>query len=390
MIAAIALLLYLPLLVVDGVFLAEVLLGLRRAKAPPLAGAAPRIALVIPAHNEAGVVGGCVAAMLARAPAGTRALVVAHNCSDGTAEEARAAGAEILVLDEPTRRGKGYALAGGAEHLRADPPEVVIAIDADCVPEGEAFARLAARALAAGTAIQAAYLFRAPAGTPAPVRVSTFAILVKNLVRQRGSMRLGGPALLTGSGMAFPWPLFGSLELATGNIVEDLALGVALVKAGRPPLFEPHALVTSTPSNEAGTQTQRARWEGGFLRTGLASGTRLAAQGLARARWPLLWMGLHLLTPPLTLLLLLNGAAVILFALLALLHVGVGGLLLALAATVALVLAVLAAWWAEGRAVLPGAMLARLPLYFLWKLALYVRIVRGREAPAWIRTERVG
>ncbi len=52
-------------------------------------------------------------------------------------------------------------------------------------------------------------------------------------------------------------------------------------------------------------------------------------------------------------------------------------------------LAVLLAWAREGRAVLPGAMLARLPLYFLWKLALYARIARGREAPAWIRTQRV-
>jgi cellulose synthase/poly-beta-1,6-N-acetylglucosamine synthase-like glycosyltransferase len=31
-------------------------------------------------------------------------------------------------------RGKGHALAFGVAHWRSDPPEVVVVLDADCIP----------------------------------------------------------------------------------------------------------------------------------------------------------------------------------------------------------------------------------------------------------------
>ncbi|QJU57178.1 glycosyltransferase [Sphingomonas sp. AP4-R1] len=379
-----------PLIVTDGVFLIEVLLGLRGNDTGGLARPTGSIALIVPAHNEQSVVRASVEKMIAESPAGTRVLVVAHNCSDATAEQARAGGAEVHVLNEPDRRGKGYALAGGKAALMAAPPATVIVVDADCTPAAGAIARLAATSEKYGRAVQASYLF-APRRDGGPiVQISNFAMLVKNLVRQRGGRRIGAPALLTGSGMAFPWPLYASLDLATGNIVEDLALGVDLVRRSQPPVFEPRATIWSNPSSEQGTGTQRARWEGGFLATARGFGLPLLLRGLARLDWQMLWMGLHLLTAPLTLLLMLNGAAVLLWLLLWLIGAA------PLAAPVAMiglaglvVMAVLAAWAAAGRAMLSASTLIRLPLYMGWKLALYAKIVRGKETPDWIRTERV-
>lgn len=379
----------LPLIAIDLVFLAELVLGLVRGKQVPHGAAAPRIALVIPAHNEAAGVRAAVAAIGAVLPPGARMLVVAHNCSDATAAEARAGGAEVAVLDRADQRGKGYALAFGRDCLALDPPEIVIVIDADCVPEPGTIARIAATARHSGRAVQASYLFRTRPGDAPMVQISNFAVLVKNLVRQRGGKRLGAAALMSGSGMAFPWETFARLDLATGNIVEDLAIGIELVRAGSPPLFDEAATVWSTPSSESGTQTQRARWEGGFLATARVLALPLVAEGIARRRWSLFWMGLHLLTPPLTLLLLGNIAAVAVLAVVAL--VGGPGFVFMLLASLlaAMIVAVFAAWSLEGRAVLSGRVLLRLPLYFLWKLALYARIVRKAERPAWVRTERV-
>ncbi|PZU07004.1 glycosyltransferase family 2 protein [Sphingomonas sp.] len=380
----------LPLIVTDAVFLVEVLLGLRSSGQGGLARPSGSIALIVPAHNEEGVVRASVEKMIAEAPAGTRVIVVAHNCSDGTAEQARAGGAEVHVLDEPDRRGKGYALAGGKAALMAAPPATVIVVDADCTPAAGAIARLAATAEKSGRAVQASYLF-APRRDAGPiVQISNFAMLVKNLVRQRGGRRIGAPALMTGSGMAFPWPVYASLDLATGNIVEDLAMGVDLVRRGRAPLFEPRATIWSHPSSEQGTGTQRARWEGGFLATARIFGLPLLLRGIGRLDWQMLWMGLHLLTAPLTLLLILNAAAVALWGVLWL--IGAAPLVAPIAALGLcglVVVAVLAAWALAGRAMLSAATLARLPLYMVWKLALYARIVRGRETPDWIRTERV-
>jgi cellulose synthase/poly-beta-1,6-N-acetylglucosamine synthase-like glycosyltransferase len=385
-----AVLAWLPLLVIDAVFATEVAAGLAASRrAPALATGPQRIALLVPAHNEEGVVRASVAAMRAASPPGTKVLVVAHNCSDRTAEEAMAGGALVHRLDEPDRRGKGYALAGGRDALALDPPEVVVVIDADCTPDTGSIATLAATAVATGRVAQASYLFRPRPDASPIVQISSFAMLVKNLVRQRGARRIGGPALLTGSGMAFPWASFATLDLATGNIVEDLALGVELVASGRPPVFEERAIVWSTPSNEAGTGTQRARWEGGFVATARRFGLPLLGRGLLQGRWAMIWMGLHLLVLPLTLVLAANAAALGFWALLWLFGLPPGPALFELGVTAFLALLVLAAWAAAGRAMLAGTVLLRLPFYLLWKIALYARILRKREEPAWVRTERV-
>lgn len=378
-----------PLLLIDVVFGTEVLLGLAPGRGRADGSIPERIALVVPAHNEAGAVRAAVQAMRAASPEGTRILVVAHNCSDDTAGEALAGGAEVHRLDQPDKRGKGYALAGGRDALSLDPPEIVIVVDADCAPAPGSIATLAATARATGRPVQASYLFRPRPDAGPVVQISNFAMLVKNLVRQRGGKRLGAAAPLTGSGMAFPWVLFAEADLATGNIVEDLALGVELVGKGKPPVFEERATIWSSPSSEAGTGTQRARWEGGFLGTARSLGLPLLGHGLTRRRWTMIWMGLHLLTLPLTLLLLANGAALVGWALLALLGAPAWPFELALIVTIALVGLVLAAWASAGRAMLAGEVLIRLPLYLFWKLALYARIVRRQEQPAWVRTERV-
>jgi hypothetical protein len=68
-----------------------------------------KLAVVVPAHDEAGGIERCVSSLLtcAQPPNGARVIVVADNCSDDTASRARAAGAEVLVRIDTERRGKG-------------------------------------------------------------------------------------------------------------------------------------------------------------------------------------------------------------------------------------------------------------------------------------------
>jgi len=387
-IAFIFLVLLAPLWLIDCVFLAEVLLGLVPQARRRLPQGPRRIAILTPAHNEQGTIGSSVTAIARCLPEGARHLVIAHNCSDGTADEARAAGADVAALNDPDRRGKGYALAFGRDQLAGDPPDIVIVIDADCTIDPGTIERIADAAVAHGSAIQGSYLFRSRPGDAPVVQISNFAMLVKNLVRQRGSSRLGAPALMTGSGMAFPWPRFAALDLATGNIVEDLAIGLELIAAGAPPAFEEGARIWSVPSNAAGTETQRARWEGGFMATARSTALPLFGRGLARLRWPEIWMGLHLMVPPLTLLLMVNTLAWFASGLLALAGIG-APFQLSSALLAAMLVSVLLAWLVAGREMLEPRMLIRLPFYLFWKLALYARLVRRKEKQDWVRTERV-
>src|SRR3546814_5535943 len=123
---------------------------------------------------------------------------------------------------------------------------------------------LASAAVATGAPVQAANLLVAPPGVSPLVSISNFAMLIKNLVRARGLSRLGGGALLFGTGMAFPWKLFSTMPLATANMVEDLELGIALAHTGVSVRFDDMALVTSPAANLANSRGQRSRWEHGF------------------------------------------------------------------------------------------------------------------------------
>ena len=64
---------------------------------------------------------------------GDQLLVVADNCSDDTAAVASMLPApkSSNAMISP-RFGKGYALDWGVRHLSADPPSIVVIIDADC------------------------------------------------------------------------------------------------------------------------------------------------------------------------------------------------------------------------------------------------------------------
>jgi glycosyltransferase involved in cell wall biosynthesis len=83
-----------------------------------------RVAVVIPALNEAASLPG----VLADLPDGVRVVVVDNGSTDGTGDVARARGAEVVV---EARRGYGSAVQAGLRRLSADPPDVVVILDAD-------------------------------------------------------------------------------------------------------------------------------------------------------------------------------------------------------------------------------------------------------------------
>lgn len=348
----------------------------------------PSCAVLIPAHDEAAGIVATLLALQAVAPAGTRILVVADNCTDDTAELARGCGVEVAERHDAARRGKGYALAfGRAQLAESTPPEVVVVLDADCQLAPGSIEALARTACQRRAPAQAVNLIAPDLAAPPLVQISSFAMVVKNLFRSRGMQRLGGAALLTGTGMAFPWSLFAAADLATGSIVEDLSLGIEMTRAGHVPRLVEAAQVRSAPAPLDVALQQRKRWEHGFLDTLRHRAVPVLASGLARRSWSEVLLGLHLLVPPLALLLMLAA-----LALAACLACGLIGASIAPAAILGALLAltlllVATAWILGGRDVLSGASLLRAPIYVLWKLPIYLGFLRKPEA-SWTRTPR--
>jgi cellulose synthase/poly-beta-1,6-N-acetylglucosamine synthase-like glycosyltransferase len=381
-----------PLILLLLVLLAELLAGSLGGKHARLARKDPpqhRAAILMPAHNEAECITRFIDALAPQLGESVQLIVIADNCSDDTAAVARKAGATVIERQDATLRGKGHALAFGRDWLAKDPPECVVVLDADCEMEGDSLNRLIARCVESGRPVQSCYLMRSKAGDAAMVQISNFAFLIKNLVRQRGAMRFGAPAILGGTGMAFPWRLFADAPLATSNLVEDLVLGIDFAREGHAPLYVEEARTWSDPTNQQATRTQRTRWEHGFLSTATEQALPLIGEGLKRGRWGLIWLGLHLSVPPLALLMTLGIAALAATLVLALIGASIlpAVALFALLALVTIALGI--AWAREGHIAVSAGTLLRIPLYLLWKLPVYLKLVRGKQNE-WVRTERGG
>jgi len=115
-------------------FYVEVLLAVKSndAHAGDPGAAAGTAAVLVPAHNESQNLVPTLLDIRAQLGEGDRLVVVADNCTDDTAEVARACQAEVIVRNCPEKRGKSYALDWGVRNLGEVRPDTVIIVDADC------------------------------------------------------------------------------------------------------------------------------------------------------------------------------------------------------------------------------------------------------------------
>ena len=371
------------------VLLGQVLLAMpahRKREIPD--GRHPRVAVLVPAHDEALVIGETLRRVREQLASGDRLLVVADNCSDDTAKLAAEAGAEVVERFDARRRGKGYALDFGVNALQADPPEVLVVVDADCDVGPGAIERIARVSHDSGRPVQALYLMRAPSSAGIGRKVSELAWLVKNYVRPLGGHRIGMPCQLMGTGMAFPWESVHAASLATGHLAEDVLFGINLARAGTPPLFCPDALVTSEfAASETGARSQRQRWEHGNLGLIVSHAPRLFALGVSRRDAQLIGLALDLAVPPLALLTLAVAVVVLASAVVAYLSMGAKPLVVSAAVMASLVTAVLLSWARYGRGIVSLGQLAFAPIYALRKIPVYVGFLTRRQVE-WVRTRR--
>ena len=358
----------------------------------PPAGVAPlSLDVVVPAHDEEAGIAATVASLLALdyPRDRVRVLVVADNCTDGTAARARAAGALVLERHDPAHRGKGHALAHAFAHVLADGVAAgVVVVDADTVVSPNLLRAMAARLAAGEAAAQAEYGVR-NADASWRTRLMAVAFACYHTARSLGRERLGLSCGLRGNGMAFRVDTLRAHPHHAFSRVEDVEYGLGLGAAGVRVAYVPEATVLGEmPATAAAARSQRERWEQG--RAGLRRRwiPRLLAAARREGRVPL-DLALDLLVPPLTTLVavallgaLAAGAAAWRGA------AGAVGALPWAAALVALAVYVGrgAALAGQGPRVLLD--LAWAPAYAAWKLALALRPAPRSEA--WVRTARAG
>jgi exopolysaccharide biosynthesis WecB/TagA/CpsF family protein len=361
---------------------------------PAIGLATSRVVVLVPAHDEEALLPRCLASLLAQDyPAERRRIVViADNCTDGTAGSARRAGAEVMVREEPDLRGKGRALRWAMDQLlgEQEPPDAVAVVDADSVAEPGLLRALEAALAGGAEAAQADYLVLDGDGAGTPLRQAAF--LLFHRTRFTGRAALGLPCSLVGNGMMFRRSLLERMPWNAFTGAEDLEYSIDLRIAGVRPRFVATASVAGpAPGFGRAAATQRMRWEGGRLHVARTRLPRLLGAALRHRDASRAEAALDLAIPPLGLLTM----------------VGILGDLASLALVVSGVVRPWAGatWWAASLLltayVVLGLRAARAPAsayrallhtprFLLAKVGTYLRMTRGLGADRWVRTERPG
>ncbi len=344
--------------------------------------------VLVPAHNEALILRHNLMALKCAMPVNGKLLVVADNCTDNTAEIARQCGADVLERFNDQLRGKGYALDAGIKYLAPTHPDIVVIIDADCRINSETLPRLITACLRANRPVQARTLMHAPANATPRLKLAEFAWKLKNEIRPVGMLQLGWPCQLTGTGMAFPWPIIANRPLASKELAEDMELGINLAQAGYAPLFEPTACVDSDfPSVAAAQNTQRTRWEHGHLGMIFTRVPGLLLSGVRTGDLGVIAMAFDLSIPPLALLATVLGIDLLVNELAWWLGIHSVSVVISLATGLLFLLSIMLAWAGWARNVIPFTTLLFIPWYILRKIPHYLRFITKREKN-WVRTDR--
>lgn len=382
------LLLALPVLAAAS-YLALATLLSARLIVPPPNELTRRFRFVVPAHNESAGIGSTVESLLGvdYPKELFEVLVVADNCQDDTAEQARKAGATVLERHDTERRGKGYALHLAFSQLPAEVDAAVV-IDADTLVSPNILRAFAARRDRGAVAMQADYAVRNPnAGWR--TRLIAIAFGAFHIVRSRARERLGLSCGLRGNGMCFSTALLSEVPHDAFSVVEDVEYGIRLGEAGHRVWYADEAHVYGEMvSSAAAASSQRRRWEEGRRDLVKRNAFRLLRAGFSKPDRVLLDLSFDLLIPPLSRIAVASVLGLLAASALSLATASVAASSAVFGWCVLAVVAYVLRGWSVSGTGLRGLFdLALAPVYVAWKVTLRFRKA-SRPTSTWVRTKR--
>lgn len=251
--------------------------------APRPAGRRRRFAVLVPAHNEEGVIGFAVESLARlRYPRELfTVFVVADHCTDDTARAAAAAGAVILDHSGPgLKPGKGRALkwATGKVFDWGD-YDAFCYFDADSLAHPDFLAEMNAALEEGAEAVQGRQLAKNTPNLLAKILAAGH--IVTNRFFQLPKQALGLSATLHGKGMCFTADLARKYQWDETCLTEDLEMQMRLIRGGVRISWSRGAVVyDEEPENLSQYLTRTIRWTRGSLDTARRHLAGLAARAL--------------------------------------------------------------------------------------------------------------
>lgn len=353
-----------------------------------------RFVVLIPAHDEEKLLPKLLASLQRLSYPATHVSihVVADNCADGTSEVAKAAGVHVHERVDQDRRGKGYALQWLLQRITKENTsfDAAVILDADSIVS-ENFLYVMNRYLAAGErVIQAYYTVLQPERTWS-ISLRHIALSALHYLRPKGRMWLGASVGLKGNGMVFHKSILQKHEWSA-SVTEDIEYHMSLLLAGERVAFAHDAIVwAEMPAELKDARTQNIRWEQGRLEMAKRYVPRLllaAWQGPQNHKplpaFVFIDAALEHLIPPFS---IVAGASLLFLSLSVGLQLPLA-VMLAIFLLVGQILYFTVALLLVKSPMKVYASLLYAPLFVLWKVWLYLRIVLGLDKQGWVRTAR--
>lgn len=228
-----------------------------------------RFACLIPARNEEAVIGALVESLKAQNyPAELYDVyVIPNNCTDGTEEAARSAGAKILRCSAPVRC-KGDALRETIQHLLPQGYDAFCVFDADNVVHPDFLARMNDAFCAGAKVAKARQFVKNPRDSwVAGCYALYFALTDYFFNRSRFSLNLS--AKLIGTGFAVHRDVLARTGgWNTVTITEDVEFAAQCAELGERIWWVPEAMTfDEAPTSFRVSLRQRRRWCSGIMST---------------------------------------------------------------------------------------------------------------------------
>ena len=218
------------------------------------------ISVLIPAHNEAGVLPECLDAILAQTLPVDEIVVVADSCTDDTVAVAESYGAVVVETEEG---GKAASQDAGLPYVTGD---ILVCIDADTIIDVDVIERFVAE-LEAGADATCANMLPMPDQGGFWVANRRFAYALGRYWWRWCQAQVGRLMVLSGCAYALRTETVRSIGGFPGELITcDMDLTWSLYEAGYTTTFCHQALAyTYDPETFAVYTKQMRRWASGFF-----------------------------------------------------------------------------------------------------------------------------
>ena len=293
----------------------------RRVPCEPTPNKLNRFAVIGCAHNEEAVIGQLIKSLYATVYPKNKydIYIICDNCSDGTADVVRRAGAIAMERNDLERRGKGYGLEWMFAHLERMSKEgneydAYIVLDADNVVNEEYLYAINEK-VNEGHEILQTYLGCKNPGDTWISGSYSYSYWVSNTVYQMAHSKVGLSAQMGGTGMIIRPSVLRDIGWETDSLTEDLVLTARYVLKKNLPCCWIHdaKLYDEKPLELIPSIRQRTRWMQGHMAAMFKFAPKLFWSGIKHFSLKQIDIAFYLARPFLTVLMFVGYLARIYF-----------------------------------------------------------------------------